>query len=279
MPAPLILAGLAAGGFIKGGGLGGIIGSGARKREEQAAKVEQRERQYDYENFDYNQDVGDIYNPYAQVAKQQQEFEQENIDRSQARTLQQHEQAGTFGAATGIQAQSADAARQAAQRVTGLRAQGAQFVEQQRQSRIRDRYSQAETFLARSDARLTAATRARQQAKENIFKGIGGAVTAAAGGLAGGGGISALKSGTFNAQGALGGSGLLPSNIAKGGAEEATGGGGGFDQFLGGSADTDLGFSPLNFTQTAGVATGNQQGYTGYADPITGEFNEYGGEL
>ena len=274
MPAPLIIAGLAAAGFVKGGGLGGIVGSGRRKREQQAAQVEQRERQYDYENFDYNQDVGDVYNPYAQVASQQQEFEQENIDRAQARTLQQHEQAGTFGAATGIQSQSQDAARQAAQRVSGIRAQGAQYVEQQRQARIQQRYGQAETFLARADNRLAQANQARQRATEKIYKGIGAGVTAAAGGIAGGGGLGALKSGTFSAGGALKGSGLLPELPGSGG---STGGGADFSQFLGGSANTDLGGTgQLNFTGTAGVATGN---YSQYADPITGEFNEYGGNL
>ena len=213
MPAPLILAGLAAGGFAKSGGLGGIIGSGRRKREEQAAKVEQRERQYDYENFDYNQDVGPINNPYADTAQRQQDFLQENIDRSSANAIDASQRAGNAGAAQYAAFRQVDASRQAGQQVQAIRQQGANFVESQRQARIAQRYDQAGTFLARSDDRLAQAQAARKRATEKIFKGIGGAATAVAGGISGGGGLSALKDGTFDAKGALGGSGLLPEGF------------------------------------------------------------------
>ena len=213
MPAPLILAGLAAGGFAKSGGLGGIIGSGRRKREEQAAKVEQRERQYEYENFDYNQDVGPINNPYAEVAQQQQEFLQQNIDRTAANANQAISQSGNFGAAQLAAFTQNDASARAGQQIQAIRQQGASFVESQRQARIAQRYDQAGTFLARSDDRLAQAQAARKRATEKIFKGIGGAATAVAGGISGGGGLSALKDGTFDAKGALGGSGLLPEGF------------------------------------------------------------------
>ena len=213
MPAPLILAGLAAGGFAKSGGLGGIIGSGKRKREEQAATIEQRERQYDYENFDYNQDVGPINNPYAGVANRQQEFAQENIDRAAANQIDASQRAGNAGAAQLAAFNQVDASRQANQRISATREAGARFVETQRQSRIKDRYDQAGTFLARSDDRLAQAKAARKAATEKIFKGIGGAASAVAGGISGGGGLSALKDGTFDARGALGGSGLVPEGF------------------------------------------------------------------
>ena len=214
MPAPLVIAGLAAAGFVKGGGLGGIIGSGKRKREEQAAEVERRERLYDYENFDFNQDVGDIYNPYAQIAKKQQEFEQENLDKSQARLINQHERAGVFGATTGVVSTGQDQARRSAQRITSLRQQGAQFVEQQRQSRIAQRYGQAQTLLARSEHRLAAARRARQKATESLVKGIGAGVAAGVG--AAGAGAGASFGARLKASGLIDSS-LLPGDKKKGG--------------------------------------------------------------
>ena len=247
------MAGLAAAGFAKSGGLGGIIGSGKRKREEQAATVEQRERQYDYENFDFNQDVGDIYNPYAEVTKKQGEFERENLDKAQANLLDQHERAGVFGATTGVLSSSVEAGRQSAQRLSGLRAQGAQYVDQQRQSRIAQRYDQAGTFLARADERLAAAKRARTQATEQLVKGIGGAVTAAAGGIAGGAGAGA--DGGFSALGALKGSGLVPINPnAK--AKAGAGAGSAFDQYLKPQNIGGVKIDPMKLTDT--VITGNK---------------------
>ena len=215
--APLAIAGIAAvGGFLKEGGLQGIIGSGKRKREEQAAQVEQRERQFEYENFDFNQDVGDIYNPYAQVAQQQQQFQQENIDKASARLIDQHERAGVFGATTGVLNAQTEASRQAGQQVAGIRAQGAQFVEQQRQSRIQKRYDQAGTFLARADNRLAQAKMARQRANDKLLKGIGAGVAA---------GASAGFSGATTIGGGLEAAGIIPSGTIPGG----VGGGGNFN--------------------------------------------------
>ena len=215
MPAPLVLAGLAAGGFVKGGGLGGIIGGKRRRKEEQAAQVEQRERLYDYENFDFNQDVGPINDPYAQIAQQRQEFEQANIDRASANQLNALQQAGSFGATQAVIGAQADAAAQSAQRIQGLRQQGALFVEQQRQARIGQRYDQTQTLLARSENRLAAAKRARQQATQQLYKGIGAGLTAAAAGGAAGGAFDGVK-GNFDASAALKGSGLLPSSTFGG---------------------------------------------------------------
>ena len=215
IPVALALGAQAVGGFVKGGGLGGIIGSGARKREEEAAKVEQREAEYDYFNFDYNQDVGPINNPYAGVAQQQQEFLQENLDRSTANQLALQQQGGNFGAAQAVLASRTDAARQGAQDIQAIRQAGAQYVEQQRQSRIQDRYSQSETLLARAEDRLSAATRARTKARQSLLKGIGSGVTAAvSGGIAGGAftkGADGKLGSDFDFKAGLKGSGILPS--------------------------------------------------------------------
>ena len=201
MPIPLAVA--AAAGFVKSGGLEGIIGGGKRKREEQQAIVEQRERQYDYENFDYNQDVGPINNPYAQQAAQTQQYQQQQIDRASANQLHLQQQAGNFGAAQAVIGAQADAAQQAAQRTNSIRQQGALFVEQQRQKRISDRYDQTGTFLARADNRLAEAKRARTRAKEKLYSGISGAATAVAGGLGGaqGGQLAGNAGGLANNQG------------------------------------------------------------------------------
>ena len=283
MPAPLILAGLAAGGFVKGGGLGGIIGSGARKREEQAARVEKRERQYDYENFDYNQDVGPINNPYAEVAQQQQDFLQQNLDRSAANAIDASQRAGNAGAAQYAAFRQTDQAAQQAQSLQSIRATGAQYVERQRQARIADKFDQSQTLLSAASQRLDIAQKARKRATEAIFKGIGSGVTAAAGGLSAGGGLSAIKGGTFDGAAAFKGSGLLPQ-IAKSDSELTSGSTGGafnFSEFIGGGPNTDLGIGNQN--HVLGVQNANpttmalteKRGFTGYADPVTGEFNEY----
>ena len=195
----------------------GIIGSGGRRAAEQEAIVEQREAEYNYKNFDYNQDVGPINNPYADVAQRQQEFLQENIDRSSANQLHQQQQSGNAGAAQAIIASQTDAARKASQQVQAIRDTGAKYVEQQRQDRIQQRYGQAKTFLGRADKNLAQAKAARQRATEKLVSGIAGIGTAVVGGVAGGGGLGSLlgKEGAakFNWQGALSGSGIVDSSI------------------------------------------------------------------
>ena len=215
--APLLAVGLlAAGGFAKGGGIEGITGGKKRREEEANAQREQKSRLFDYENFDYNQDVGAINNPYAEAGQRQLATDQQRIDQTQANQVQQLGRANQFGAATGIISQSARANQDAVQSATNIQLQGRQFVEQQRQSRIAQRYDQAGTFLARSEDRLAEATRARTAAKKSLYKGIGAGVTAGAGAIVGGGGLSALKKGgQFNTSGALKGSGLLPSHFYK----------------------------------------------------------------
>lgn len=181
MPAPLAIAAIAAGGFIKGGGLQGLFGGGRRRREEQDALAAQRDAESAYYNFDFNQDVEGINNPYAQYAKQQQEFLQENLDRQGARTVQAYQEANQFGGVQASIIQQNRSAQQNAQQINSLRQQGDLFVESRRQQIIQQRYDQAGTALGRADARLEAARKARIQATESIYKGIGGAATAAAG--------------------------------------------------------------------------------------------------
>ena len=201
MPIPLAVA--AAAGFVKSGGLEGIIGGGKRRREEQQAIVEQRERQYNYENFDYNQDVGPINDPYAGLAQKQEDYLSQRLDQQSANALQAQQQAGNFGATQALIGRTNEAEQSNAQRIGSIRQQGALFVEQQRQKRISDRYDQAGTFLARADNRLAEAKRARTRAKEKLFSGLSGAATAVAGGLGGaqGGQLAGNAGGLANNQG------------------------------------------------------------------------------
>ncbi len=195
------------------GGIDAAFQYGGLKREQQKARVEQKERQFEYENFDYNQDVGPISDPYSQLAQQQEDYLTQQTDQSAANQLQAQQRAGRFGGTQAIIGAQARAAQQNAQRVGSIRQQGALFVEQQRQARVGQRYDQAETFLARADQRLTAATAAKRRAREKIVSGVAAAATAVVGGVAGGGGLSAIKGGTFDAGAALKGSGLLPAQL------------------------------------------------------------------
>ena len=248
--APLAIAAVAAGGFIKSGGLEGILGSGKRKQEEREAAANQKRRQREYENFDYNQDVGYIHDPYAKAAQDQAEFDQENIDRAAAQQLGAAQQAGQFGATQALIGQATDAARKSSRQTAAIQQQGAQFVESQRQSRISDRYDQAETFLGRADNRLAQAKEARKRAKQKIFEGIGGGLTAAAGAVAGGGGVGG--SGFEGLGKGLSDGGIIPQGLT-GGAKNPSAG---FDQFLGGEANTNLGGINQNHLLGVQNATG-----------------------
>lgn len=209
MPAPLLVAGTALAGFVKGGGLQGIIGGGARRKEERDARIEQQRRQAEYENFDYNQDVGFINDPYANIAREQRQFQDEQLARTGAQAINIGQRAGDVGSAQRALYGQTRAQQQAAQGLSQIRAQGARFVEQQRQQRISDRYDQAETFLARADYRLAEAKRARTTAQQALVKGI------ASGAIAGAGAATAGPDASFGD--ALRAGGVLPSWTASGG--------------------------------------------------------------
>ena len=217
MPLPLLaVAGISAvGGFLKSGGLGGILGGGKRKQELVEAEAEQKRRQREFEDFDYNQDVGYIHNPHAEAGKEQYELATERADENAANLLQAQQQGGNFGGAQAILAAQNTQAQNAAQNLAEVRSVGAQYVEQQRQSRIQDKLGQAETFLGRADNRLAAAEKAKAQAKQALIKGIGGGLSAAAGAVVGGTGGDLSKEGfkNFDSKKAFSGSGLFDSKI------------------------------------------------------------------
>ena len=208
MPLPLLA--IAALGFAKGGGIEGIVGSGKRKREQARSRVDVRQRQNEYENFDYNQDVGYINNPYKDQAKKTQEFAQENIDRSTAGGINALQQGGQFGATQALLNSQTQARRSANQQIQQIQTQGRAYVEQQRQQRVGQRYDQAETFFARAENRLAAANKARQVATEKIASGVSAGLTAGVSAGVAGGAFDGVK-GNFDANKALKGSGLFSS--------------------------------------------------------------------
>ena len=216
IPVAVALGAQAIGGFIKGGGLAGLGGGKARRREEQQAKLDVREAEFNLFNFDYNQDVGPINNPYAGVAQQQEDFLQQNLDASSANQLHLQQQAGNFGAAQAVIGARAAEGRKNARDIQAIRQTGAKYVEDQRQGRIQDKHDQARTLLARAEDRLDKATRARAKAKQALAKGIGAGVTAAvSGGIAGGAfkkGADGKLGSDFDLTKSLKGSGLLPSS-------------------------------------------------------------------
>lgn len=151
----------------------GIIGSGARKREEQRARAEQREALANYKNFDFNQDVGFIADPYAQLAGETAKYEAQQNQQALANALSAQQQSGQFTNVTGLVGQNIEANQQATQRLEKLRSAGIEYTDKIRQDRISTRYSQAQTLLGRADKRLAAARKARQQATQSIIKGVG----------------------------------------------------------------------------------------------------------
>ena len=226
----------------------GIIGSGGRRREEQRAKTELAQNRYNFENFDYNQDVGPIVNPYAQVIQQQSDFQQQQLARQTANQQNALQQSGNFGAAQSLLAQHTDAGQQQAQALSKLRLTGAKYVEDERRNRIADKFNTAETNYVSSQKRLNAARRARQSARASLFKGIGGVAAI--------GGDQFLKAREAR-KGETSDSTTSPTEEVSYSAPEVT-------------EDGAVSNDPYNYY---GNSTGT--GYSQHADPVTGEFNEH----
>ena len=134
MPLPLIA--LAAAGFIKGGGLQGLIGGGKRRAEEKRAQQAQRNAQNAYNNFDFQgnplsnpfgnvqNNADGLQNQYAglQVGLQGAQNQRQNNDQSFANILDSQVQAGG-GAAGNATALAREAARANQQIAGGIQQQ------------------------------------------------------------------------------------------------------------------------------------------------------------
>jgi len=194
-------------GAIQGitGIVGGMIGSGKRKREQRAAQQDYNINKAAYQNLDTSNLYSNLQNTYedltvnqgeAQFVKQQQQQNQANVMSglqgaaggsgiaalAQAMANQGSMDAQTAGVSIGQQESSNQAAKaemagslQMAERRGAEDARGLQ-------------YDKTETLLGMSQNRLASANQARADATASIMKGVG-SVVGAAGSFAAGGGM------------------------------------------------------------------------------------------
>ena len=199
---------------------GSLIGGRARRREQQAAQSQLRERMSAYENMQFT-------NPYANM---QNTMEDLTVNTQQADFLAQQQQQGmanTMGALQGaaggsgiaglaqamanqqaqnLQQASASIGQQEAGNQMAAAQQGAQIQQLQAQgeSAIQDKeQARTETLLGMSQQRVAAANEARAQATQQLIGGIGSVAGAAVGGIGGmmsaEGNLSPFMQGMFGA--------------------------------------------------------------------------------
>jgi hypothetical protein len=192
---------------------GSLIGGRARRREQQAAQSQLRERMSAYENMQFT-------NPYANM---QNTMEDLTVNTQQADFLAQQQQQGmanTMGALQGAaggsgiaglaQAMANQASASIGQQEAGNQMaaaqQGAQIQQLQAQgeSAIQDKeQARTETLLGMSQQRVAAANEARAQATQQLIGGIGSVAGAAVGGIGGmmsaQGNLSPFMQGIFGA--------------------------------------------------------------------------------
>lgn len=187
-------------GAIQGvtGIVGGMIGSGKRKREQRAAQQEYNMNKAAYQNLDTSNLYSDLQNTYedltvnqgeAQFMKQQQQQSQANIMSgmqgaaggsgiaalAQAMANQGSMDAQAAAVSIGQQESSNQAA--AAEMAGTLQMAERRGAEDSR-ALIADK---TETLLGMSQSRLGAANQARADATASIMKGVGGTLAGAAG--------------------------------------------------------------------------------------------------
>lgn len=184
--------------------LGGLIGGGARRREQRAAKAEYGQMMDQYKQFQFENAFASLENPFEDltVNTQQAEFEAQQQQQGLANTLDALRQSGgglgvgalaqslaqaqstnLQRASASIGAQEAQNARMAAQgqmQIQQMGAQGAMSVQNME-------FGRTETMLGMAQQRKAAADQARQDATNSLFSGVGSLVSAGAAiGLGGG---------------------------------------------------------------------------------------------
>lgn len=198
MPLPLIAA--AAPGIIKAAG--SLIGSKARKEEQESAKAELAQRRQAYETFEFKDPSAQMTNPFEDltVNQQQAQFQAQQQQQGLASTLSgMQAAAGGSGIAAlaqamagqqsqNLQAASASigqqesanqmAAARGAQNLQAQRAAGQQYVQEQE-------FGRTETLLGMSQQRKAAADAARAAATQDLVGGIAEAAGGALGALGG----------------------------------------------------------------------------------------------
>ena len=182
---------------------GGIIGSGARKREQRRAQQEFNTRKDQYENLDTSNVYQNMENTMEDLTVNQQaaDFQAQQQQQGLANTM-----ASMSGAAGGsgiaalaqamanqqsqnLQSASADIGRQESQNqmATAQEAGRLQLYEAKGELISRDaEQEKTETLLGMAQQDLTAANKARQEATKSIMGGVGGLATVAAHGIFGG---------------------------------------------------------------------------------------------
>lgn len=170
---------------------GGIIGGGARRREQRAAQAEMKNRMAAYENMQFQ-------NPYAGL---QNTMEDLTVNQQQAQFLAQQQQQGMAntmanlqGAAGGsgiaalaqamsnqqaqnLQAASASIGQQEAANQMAAAQMGGQLqmAEAQGEAQVQQmELGRTQTLLGMSQQRLSAANAARQQATNQLIGGVAG---------------------------------------------------------------------------------------------------------
>lgn len=191
---PLIAA--AAPGIIKAAG--SVIGSKARKEEQQAAKAELAQRRQAYETFEFKDPSAQMTNPFEDLTinQQQAQFQAQQQQQGLASTLSgMQAAAGGSGIAALAQAMAGQQAQnlQAASASIGqqeaanqrLAAQGQMQLQQARaagQQYVQEKeFERTETLFGMSQQRKAAADTARAQATQDLIGGVAEAVGGAAG--------------------------------------------------------------------------------------------------
>lgn len=181
-------------GAIKGlaGIAGGLIGSGARQREQQAAQAEFDRNKFRMESADTSNLMADQENVYEDltVNTQQAEFARQQQQQGMANTMNSLQgAAGGSGIAAlaqamaGQQSQNAQAAsvsigQQEASNQAAERQMQAQLNQQEVQGAYQARAAEkdkTDTMLGMSQQRLGAANEAQQAATQSIIGGVAGA--------------------------------------------------------------------------------------------------------
>jgi len=192
MRSPLKLGPLATIGLVQAGVsvLGGIFGSKRRKREQREARKAMEASRKAYMNQEYINPYANLENPYEDVTVNQQQAQFESQQQAQQRANILEGLRGTAGgagiaglaqamsnqAALGTQQISASIGQQETKNQR-LRAQGAmqtqqyeRYGEEIRRGKEEERI---ETLYGMDMGRLTAANKARQQARKQMWSGIG----------------------------------------------------------------------------------------------------------
>mgnify|MGYP003125945285 CR=1 FL=1 len=180
--------------------LGGLIGSGKRRREQREARTAMEASRQTYMEQEYVNPYANLENPYEDLTVNQQQAQFQAQQGAQQRADILEGLRGTAGGAgvAGLAQAMAQQSTLQTQKISAsigkqealnqrLRAQGAaqtqrleRYGEQIRQGKEEQRI---QTLYGMDMARLTAANRARQQARQQMISGIGSGLGAIAQGI------------------------------------------------------------------------------------------------